>query len=711
MNYKWRPSVSFCIITNGAKPDHLLREIDCIQALNIPDFEIIISGRPPSLFPSSLQSQAKLIENFSAADNGRLGAMRNDCCKIATKEVLVVCDDDLIFDLNFYEGICKYGADFDLLPCRFLNTDGTRFWDWPVYGGPIGQRLIPYDANSPDIYMTGGLCILKPYVFKAVQWDDVRGFYQEEDIDFTSRVKAAGFRISFNSTSVVVHDDDKYTQVDDIVIRGIYPFTWLEISKGVIGRGVYGLENGFRWISQTAEFRFSATKTPVEISFEISAFPVMSEYLNGQLSILFRSNEIELGSTTILRSEDKLSVSLTLESGATNLEIICNSAVAPVCIESPNDFRLIGAKLENLKFNGVDPNQKPIATSIAKLKSERTLIFASALDDGELARAIREQLFSLEMTDQFALGILRNDAVLAKNLPREQREILKSLTPKIESFTSSITIHDGSFVLGTNLYRARVDRWTNSIFLGPASGINEEILAEVLSGFMYLGTFSKQDYDLLLSLGISEKHLYFTPLLPPVKSRVFLDKLKAETSRIFIPLIDLEKVNLEITFETLAKIISKNSSLVFNFWIPKGSDADAFQKLWKKIVSETTPLPEKHFNLFVGVIPDQTLEKILSHMTVAIFFDDYDPYAYLIRECLVRELPVIGLEIGARKDIPLGCGFYPAKSFTDFPAAFKEIFSSLKSWEKQALDFRVWLGMETSTRDLIRQLVKNVETN
>jgi GT2 family glycosyltransferase len=78
--------------------------------------------------------------------------------------------------------------------------------------------LLDYGDNDERVSMTGGLCILDKGVFTNVQWDETRGFYQEEDVDFSQRLKAASYTIEFNPWSTVTHDAN-YTQVGMGVIK------------------------------------------------------------------------------------------------------------------------------------------------------------------------------------------------------------------------------------------------------------------------------------------------------------------------------------------------------------------------------------------------------------------------------------------------------------------------------------------------------------
>ena len=215
---------SFCLITNGKRPEKLQAEIASIRALKIPAYEILVGGEAPEGLPADV----RIVPAVDAARNGRLGEMRNRLVEQAKYDHLVVADDDLLFHEDFYTGLKAYGEDWDVLCVRFLNPDGTRFWDWATLGGPKGHKLLDYDETDPFVYVTGGLCLLKAPVAERVQWDEGRGFYQGEDVDFSARLRHAGITPRFNKLSTVTHDDDRYTQRGDVIIRDA-----LEVKRSV----------------------------------------------------------------------------------------------------------------------------------------------------------------------------------------------------------------------------------------------------------------------------------------------------------------------------------------------------------------------------------------------------------------------------------------------------------------------------------------------
>ena len=189
--------ISFVIITDNQEPEKLARAIDSIRALNIPGAELFV------------------VEDTHRT--GRLGALRNKGCRMTNNPVLVVSDDDIYFAPDWYEGLQAFGDDYDILSCKILNPDGSRYWDWKINVNGLNE-LLDYDKTSPNVSLTGGLTIMKRQVFEKVQWDETKGFYQAEDVDWTNRAKAAGFRIDFNPHCTVTHDGP-YTQAQKWVVR------------------------------------------------------------------------------------------------------------------------------------------------------------------------------------------------------------------------------------------------------------------------------------------------------------------------------------------------------------------------------------------------------------------------------------------------------------------------------------------------------------
>ena len=226
---------SFLIITNGKRPRKLLREIESIRLLRIPEFEILVGGEPPPDLPEGVGA----VLAIDAARNGRLGEMRNALTSVAKYSRLVIVDDDFIFHTDFYTGLLRFGDNWEALSVRILNPDGSRFWDWATVDGPRGQILLGYDETDPWHYVTGGLIILKSSVSERVKWNNNLGFYQAEDVNFSRSLQKAGVKIQFNRFSTTTHNDGRYTAVQTQIGRQIIrraieiglPISWRESNR------------------------------------------------------------------------------------------------------------------------------------------------------------------------------------------------------------------------------------------------------------------------------------------------------------------------------------------------------------------------------------------------------------------------------------------------------------------------------------------------
>lgn len=200
MTNQYTEQYSFIIITDGKEPAKLERLIASIGSQNFPVVEVIVVK--------------------DEKHEGRLGALRNAGCRQAQYYRMIVLDDDMILHQDFYPGLQKFykqNMEARVISCRIVNPDNTRYWDWKAHEN--GKNwLLDYGANDEAVSLTGGLCIFDKGVFHDVQWDETRGFYQEEDVDFSNRLKAHGYKLHFNPWSTVTHDAN-YTQAGLGVIK------------------------------------------------------------------------------------------------------------------------------------------------------------------------------------------------------------------------------------------------------------------------------------------------------------------------------------------------------------------------------------------------------------------------------------------------------------------------------------------------------------
>lgn len=201
-------SHSFCIITNNKKPEILRTVIRSIQMQAITTYEIIISGAYHAE-PGIIYVAAE-----EAASCGRLSEMRNKAVARANFENIVLLDDDIILSTGWYAAFTAFRKPFDILTSQIRLPDGGRYYDHATTGGPKGQAFLDEDEDDDYVYMSGGGgWVMKNHVARSVSWDQDRVFYQEEDVDFSRRCQAQGYKISHNREMIVYHADPTYTNI------------------------------------------------------------------------------------------------------------------------------------------------------------------------------------------------------------------------------------------------------------------------------------------------------------------------------------------------------------------------------------------------------------------------------------------------------------------------------------------------------------------
>ena len=204
-----RPAISFCIITNGARPKTLAATIRSIRMQDIPGAEIIVAGKHRDE-EGILYAPAE-----AAAMEGRLGVLRNLAAEKARGDWLVILDDDILLGEDWYAAFAGFAAECEIATSRVLLPDGTRYWDYATHGGPRGHGLLA-ENEAPDeyVYMSGGCAWgIRRDAAQKVRWRGELGFYQQEDVRYSEACRRLGFRIAHNPRAVAWHDAPRYTRV------------------------------------------------------------------------------------------------------------------------------------------------------------------------------------------------------------------------------------------------------------------------------------------------------------------------------------------------------------------------------------------------------------------------------------------------------------------------------------------------------------------
>lgn len=163
--------------------------------------------------------------------------------------------------------------------------------------------------------MTGGLAVMRSHVHDTVPWDDERGFYQGEDVEWSSRLRAAGFRIHFDRRGKVTHQDPRYTQ-HGRVMRFRQDLSARErLGRGIEAVGMFreGIAH-YRWLTTRATLHApAATANHTAIRFSLtSAAPALTDHPFG---VRVSMNGLEAGVATFAGPQT-LTFSMALRHGA-----------------------------------------------------------------------------------------------------------------------------------------------------------------------------------------------------------------------------------------------------------------------------------------------------------------------------------------------------------------------------------------------------------
>lgn len=210
--------VSFCIPTNGAKPEKTRLAISALKSqITTKKTEIVLAG-DVSAFKDV--EGVTFVRAKKKAHDGFLAGLRDLAAKKSTGDVLVFLDDDMILPPGWLWRLEEYSNSegWDLLGNKLLSPDGSRFWDRALINPHL---LVPYNHPSTDkrLYQTGGFFICRRDVYEKEGWDPTIPIYAEkenkpnEDVEYCMRLHEAGYIFKFDRENTTWHWDDNYTQV------------------------------------------------------------------------------------------------------------------------------------------------------------------------------------------------------------------------------------------------------------------------------------------------------------------------------------------------------------------------------------------------------------------------------------------------------------------------------------------------------------------
>ena len=217
--------ISFCISTNGAKPEKTELEIKSIhktmEPVDIP-YEIIVAGNTTPFTEMGITA----VHTPEDADNGLLAKLRNNAAEVASQDVLVFVDDDFIFPETWASRFLEYSntEGWQVTANKIFLPDGGRFWDRATMNP---HKLVSYDHPSYDtsLYQTGGFWIMRREVYESYKWNSAIPINAEkngtpnEDIEMSLRMHNNGVILTFDKENTVWHNDDSYMEFNEQTLK------------------------------------------------------------------------------------------------------------------------------------------------------------------------------------------------------------------------------------------------------------------------------------------------------------------------------------------------------------------------------------------------------------------------------------------------------------------------------------------------------------
>jgi glycosyltransferase involved in cell wall biosynthesis/GT2 family glycosyltransferase len=208
--------VSFCIPTNGKRPEKTELTIKSIKAQTEKPVEIILCGDIDNF--KHIEG-VTLIDRKEEAHSRKVALLRNKAAEVAKYDVIAWCDDDIVLDKEWMKDTINYSLQngWEVLGNKVYSPDGTRYWD---RSSLQPHRLVDYTHPNYDktLYQSSAFFLIRKSVFGTTKWNEDRLVYADregqvpEDVQYSFDLINNKYKLDFNEASLVWHNDETYTE-------------------------------------------------------------------------------------------------------------------------------------------------------------------------------------------------------------------------------------------------------------------------------------------------------------------------------------------------------------------------------------------------------------------------------------------------------------------------------------------------------------------
>jgi hypothetical protein len=211
--------ISFCIPTNGKRPEKTELTIKSIKSQVGKPVEIILCGDVDNF--KHIEG-VTFLDKKEEAHSRKVAVLRNKAAEVAKYNVIAWCDDDVVLDKNWVTNTVNFSKinGWQVLGNKVLNPDGTRYWDRATLNP---HRMVSYNHPEEDtnLYQSSAFLLVRKEVVEKVKWDENKLVYADregnipEDIQFSIDLIKNNYILSFNENSLVWHNDDTYMAINE----------------------------------------------------------------------------------------------------------------------------------------------------------------------------------------------------------------------------------------------------------------------------------------------------------------------------------------------------------------------------------------------------------------------------------------------------------------------------------------------------------------
>lgn len=203
---------TFGIITGYQDIKRLTDVVMSIRALNIPYYEIVVSGTLPrdvTRLPEYGKNAVHVLTDESEKPIW-ITRKKNLVAQVALYDNLVLLHDYFLFHPNWYQSYLAFGNEWDICSNPQLLLNGKRhFTDWVNWDDPDYPRYhsFAYDdwSHTKYQYISGGYFLVKRQFLQANPFNETMSWGQPEDVEWSLRVRNQA-KIVCNPGAVVQHN-------------------------------------------------------------------------------------------------------------------------------------------------------------------------------------------------------------------------------------------------------------------------------------------------------------------------------------------------------------------------------------------------------------------------------------------------------------------------------------------------------------------------